>query len=123
MDFCCSFKVLETSHNVNQVIFFNLQHKCMHICMYRGLYVTTVMHIFGYMYVCMYVCVCMPMSNYSDLLSANAKPQANAKQCFIICFTKWQPTPVLLLGESQGWRSLVGCHLWGGTESDTTEVT
>ena len=36
---------------------------------------------------------------------------------------KWQPTPVLLLGESQGWGSLVGCHLWGRTESDTTEVT
>ena len=30
MDFSCSFKVLETFHNVNQVIFFNLQHKCMH---------------------------------------------------------------------------------------------
>ena len=28
---------------------------------------------------------------------------------------KWQPTPVLLPGESQGWRSLVGCHLWGHT--------
>ena len=26
---------------------------------------------------------------------------------------KWQPTPVLLPGESQGWGSLVGCHLWG----------
>ena len=35
---------------------------------------------------------------------------------------KWQPTPVFLLGESQGWRSLVGCRLWGRTESDTTEV-
>ena len=23
---------------------------------------------------------------------------------------KWQPTPVFLPGESQGWRSLVGCH-------------
>ena len=32
-------------------------------------------------------------------------------------------TPVLLPGESQGWGSLVGCHLWGHTESDTTEVT
>ena len=31
---------------------------------------------------------------------------------------KWQPTPVFLLGESQGWGSLVGCHLWGRTESD-----
>ena len=36
---------------------------------------------------------------------------------------KWQPTPVFLLGESQGRGSLVGCHLWGRTESDTTEVT
>ena len=33
---------------------------------------------------------------------------------------KWQPTPVFLPGESQGWRSLVGCRLWGRTESDTT---
>ena len=36
---------------------------------------------------------------------------------------KWQPTPVFLPGESQGLRSLVGCHLWGRTESDTTEAT
>ena len=36
---------------------------------------------------------------------------------------KWQPTPVFLPGESQGWRSLVGCCLWGRTESDTTEAT
>ena len=36
---------------------------------------------------------------------------------------KWQPTPVFLPGESQGWGSLVGFHLWGQTESDTTEVT
>ena len=36
---------------------------------------------------------------------------------------KWQPTPVFLPGESQGWGSLVGCRLWGHTESDTIEVT
>ena len=36
---------------------------------------------------------------------------------------KWQPTPVFLPGESQGWQGLVGCRLWGRTESDTTEVT
>ena len=33
------------------------------------------------------------------------------------------PTPVLLPWESQGQGSLVGCSLWGRTESDTTEVT
>ena len=36
---------------------------------------------------------------------------------------KWQPTPVLLPGESQEWGSLVGCRLWSRTELDTTEVT
>ena len=36
---------------------------------------------------------------------------------------KWQPTPVFLPGESQGPGSLVGCCLWGRTESDTTEAT
>ena len=38
-------------------------------------------------------------------------------------FARWHPTPVLLPGESQGERSLVGCRLWGRTESDTTEAT
>ena len=36
---------------------------------------------------------------------------------------KWQPTPVFLPGECQGQGSLVGCCLWGRTESDTTEAT
>ena len=36
---------------------------------------------------------------------------------------KWQPTPVFLPGESQGRGSMVGCCLWGRTESDTTEAT
>ena len=31
---------------------------------------------------------------------------------------KWQPTPVLLPGESQGRESLVGCRLWGRTVGD-----
>ena len=35
---------------------------------------------------------------------------------------KWQPTPVFLPGESQGWGSLVGGRLWGQTELDTTEA-
>ena len=30
---------------------------------------------------------------------------------------------ILKDGESQGWGSLVGCRLWGRTESDTTEAT
>ena len=34
---------------------------------------------------------------------------------------KWQPTPVLLPGESHGGRSLIGYSPWGCKESDTTE--
>ena len=34
---------------------------------------------------------------------------------------QWQPTPVVLPGESHGQRSLVGCSPWGREESDTTE--
>ena len=36
---------------------------------------------------------------------------------------KMQPTPVFLLGESQGRGSLVGCRPWARTESDVTEAT
>ena len=36
---------------------------------------------------------------------------------------KWQPTPGFLPGESQERGSLMGCRLWGRTESDTTEAT
>ena len=35
----------------------------------------------------------------------------------------WQPTPVLLPGESHGQRSLAGYSPWGCRESDMTEVT
>ena len=34
---------------------------------------------------------------------------------------QWQPTPVLLPGESRGQRSLVGCSPWDRGESDMTE--
>ena len=46
---------------------------------------------------------------------------------FTFTFMHWrkkqQPTPVFLPGETQGQGSLVGCCLWGRTESDTTEAT
>ena len=35
----------------------------------------------------------------------------------------WQPTPVLLPGESHGQRSLVGYSPWGCKELEMTEVT
>ena len=52
--------------------------------------------------------------------------KGNAKECSNYCtitLISRQPTPVFLPGESQGRGSLVGCRLWGRTESDTTEAT
>ena len=43
--------------------------------------------------------------------------------CTIFQRQQWHPTPVLLPGQSHGWRSLVGCSPWGRTNSDTTEAT
>ena len=51
-----------------------------------------------------------------------AKSQTRLSEfTFTHCRRKWQPTPVFLPGESQGPGSLVGCRLWGHTESDTTD--
>ena len=36
---------------------------------------------------------------------------------------KWQPTPIVLPGESHGQKSLVGYSPWGLKEWDTTEAT
>ena len=49
--------------------------------------------------------------------------RATSLSTFMHWRRKWQPTPVFLSGESQGWESLEGCCLWGRTELDTTEVT
>ena len=50
-----------------------------------------------------------------------------ATSLLLVTFMHWrrkrQHTPVFLPGESQGQWSLVGCRLWGRTESDTTEAT
>ena len=34
---------------------------------------------------------------------------------------QWHPTPMFLLGESHGWKTLVGCSPWGRKESDMAE--
>ena len=42
---------------------------------------------------------------------------------FDACESEIVSPSVFLPGESQGRRSLVGCHLWSHTQSDTTEAT
>ena len=39
------------------------------------------------------------------------------------CIGEGNGNPLQWSGESQGRGSLVGCRLWGRTESDMTEVT
>ena len=51
------------------------------------------------------------------------KPKQIIKLNLVIYRRKWQTTPMFLPGESQGGWSLVGCRLWGRTESDMTEAT
>ena len=63
-------------------------------------FTTTIQHSFG-------------SFGYSNQSRKRNKRNPNWKRC----------TPVFLPGEFQGWWSLVGCRLWGHTESDTTEVT
>ena len=60
--------------------------------------------------------------NSKKSLSPTWLPSLEATSAFF-WRRKWQPTPVFLPGESQGRGSLVGCCLWGCTESDTTEAT
>ena len=51
---------------------------------------------------------------------------ASTSLAFLVMYSaywrrRWHPTPVLLPGESHGWRSLAGCSPWDHEESDTTE--
>ena len=55
-------------------------------------------------------------SSQSYVLSAVTTERLHFHFTFMHWRRKWQPTPVSLPGESQGWGSLVGCHLLGRTE-------
>ena len=64
----------------------------------------------------------IPTNSAQGLLFSTSLP------AFVICChldnsqrRQWHPTPVLLPGKSHGRKSLVGCSLWGHSESDTTE--
>ena len=48
--------------------------------------------------------------------------QLRASLHYFLWRRRWHPTPVVLSGKSHGRRSMVGCRLWGRTESDTTEA-
>ena len=73
-----------------------------------------------------YFCLENPMDGGAWLAAVHgvAKSQTQLSNfTFMHWRRKWQPTLVFLPGESQGRGSLMGCCLWGCTESDTTEAT
>ena len=67
------------------------------------------------------------LSNSLALSGCEVLPPGKFHALFwlLLCMTsqrrQWHSTPVLLPGKSHGWRSLVGCRLWGRYKSDTTE--
>ena len=65
---------------------------------------------------------CRNLGGESHIITPVGRAE-NAESQALFWRRKWQPTPVFLPGESQGQGRLVGCPLWGHTESDTTEVT
>ena len=63
-----------------------------------------------------------PSGSDSEVSACNAKDPGSIPGSGKIPWRrKWQPTPVLLLGKSHGWRSLVDYSPWGPKELDTTE--
>ena len=121
----------------------------LHLCLFCCLIYRVILNIFLnciYIYMCVCVCVCVSekaMAPHSGILawkipwteepgrlqSMGSWRVRHDWATSLSLFTfmhwrrKWQPTPVFLPGESQGQGSLVGCPLWGRTESDTTEAT
>ena len=59
-----------------------------------------------------------PLTNAGDIKRCGFNPWVGK----IPWRREWQPTPVVLPGESHGQRSLAGYSPWGHKESDTTEA-
>ena len=88
-------------------------HIYMYVCIHIYVYVCIHIYVCMYTYICMYVYIYIYVCMYTYIYMY---------VCIHIYWRrKWQPTPVLLPGESHGGRSLVGYSPWGHKESDTTE--
>ena len=49
------------------------------------------------------------MKKFAQFINSSIQELLNAH---LLRRRQWQPTPMILPGESQGWWSLVGYHLW-----------
>ena len=74
-----------------------------------------------------YSCMESPMNGGAWWAAVHGVAKSQTRLHFhfsLSCIGEGNGNPlVFLLGESQGWGSLVGCHLWGHTETDMTEET
>ena len=117
-----------SAHFLNQVVFCTLS------CM-NSLYVLDIMSVNTFSHLVCQLCILLTVSFTVQVFQFDVIPFFLCFPCLLHTYTfiyyvahihwrrQWQPTPVFLPGKSQGWRSLVGCRLWGHTESDTTKVT
>ena len=65
-----------------------------------------------------------PYERYVPLLPSKVHIYRSILLCIqsiLLSEKQWHPSPVLLLGKSHRWRSLVGYSPWGREELDTTE--
>ena len=104
------------------------------VCIY--VYTHTHIHIclcaFMCMCVCIYMCVCVYI--YTHIMNMGFPGGSDGKESTCSIGTtsspwvrkipwrrEWQPTPLLLLGEADEQKSLVGYRPWGRIELDRTE--
>ena len=95
-------------------------HRCVLFC--PSLSALTFVDVHSFIYACLHAA---PWDLW-DLQSMGSQSRTRLSDftfTFMHWRRKWQPTLVFLPGESQGRGSLVGCHLQGRTELDTTEAT
>ena len=126
---CVWFKFLWIKNQRKYVSVYIQNHTCM--CIYTCVYVyTTYTHMRKHTYKSFFKTNNLKKSiNRGRYMEEPGRLQSMGSLRVGSLFTfmhwrrKWQPTPVFLPGESQGWESLVRCRLWGLTESDTTEAT
>ena len=101
--------------------------KYVELCRLRDLSKYIYIYVYIYVYIYIYAELCrlrdLPAKRKQEKDPDLEKVLGECSFTFMHWRRKWQPTPVFLPGESQGRGSLVGCRLWGRTESDTTEVT
>ena len=83
----------------------------------------TCVHTYTYKYIIICICKHFPDGANGKESAFNARDLGSSDPWVgkIPWRREWLPTPVFLLGEFHGQRSLVGCSPWDHRESDVNE--